>query len=286
MSIDTQSRPAGLGHTAVLMCVFNCLGVVFYNPSQGSLAAFLLRYVVVASLSFVVIWYYWQGQNWARWLVLVASALSLANLVMLPSFPPGGVVVGVAEAAFGAWMLYWLNTKPMRSYFHRPPPRPTFSRAALVSITGVLIIAALAVAAMGLSMMYSPTPRPVYDAGISAAHRQALGALYPEDERLLGLFSMGVFDVVEEGCFFTDSRIVVFEAGKVVSQATFAEVRALRLSRDKSFIGMSELAIGREDGNELYCKLPNAAAYSNDAAEFHARVASAWRRVKDRAGSE
>ena len=102
-----------LTRTAVLLCAFNLLGVLLYDPSAGGLWAFLMLYGCLATVSFVVIWYYRQGQNWARWLVLATSALSLLNIAFLPPLTAIATALVIAEAGFGAWLLYWLNTKPV-----------------------------------------------------------------------------------------------------------------------------------------------------------------------------
>ncbi len=74
---------------------------------------------VILLLSFVVIWFYWKGRNWARWLVLLTCLLALLNLTSLPSFPVLAQTVIVGEAALGAFLLVWLNTPAVRSYFTR-----------------------------------------------------------------------------------------------------------------------------------------------------------------------
>jgi hypothetical protein len=278
MSNDAIERPALLTHTTIALCVSNLLGFVLYDPSAGGLSAFLILYGLLASVSFVVIWYFWRGQNWARWLVLAVSVLSLLNMVFIPSVTRVGTVIMVAEAAFGGWLLYWLNTKPVALYFRNTPRRPALSKSAIVILGAVAVAAVLLVVAMGASMVFSPTPRPVYDDEISNAHREALRGLHPDGERLQGLFSMGVFDVAEEGCFFTDRRLVIFEDGKAIREAAFEDIRGLRLHREQGFAGMSELTVERNDGIQLYCRLPNASAYPNDASEFHERLTRVWRR--------
>ena len=40
---------------------------------------------------------------------------------------------------------------------------------------------------------------------------------------------------------------------------------------------MSELTIVRNDGIQLFCRLPNAVAYPNDASEFQERLTRASR---------
>lgn len=275
---DTAQRPAMLTWTAVLLCVFNVLGFFSFDISPESLAAFLIFYGILAAASFVVIWYFWEGQNWARWLVLAMSVLSLPNIALIPSMTRVPAIIAVVDAFLGVWLLYWLNTKRVARYFRSTPRSPALNKAAIVALGGMAVIAVLLLIAAGASMVFSPTPRPVYDDEISNAHRDALRVMHPDGERLLGLFSLGVFDVAEEGCLFTDRRVLVFEGGKVIQQATFQEIRDLQLRREQHFVGMSELTIERTDNIQLYCQLPNAGAYPNDASEFHERLARVWRR--------
>jgi hypothetical protein len=270
-------RPALLTRTTIALCIFNVLGILTYDPASEALGTFLILCGILITVSFVVIWYFWQGQNWARWLVVAGSVLSLLNIAMVPAMTRVGAAIVIGAAAFGMWLLYWLNTKPVALYFRNTPRKPALGKAAAAVFGGVVVAAVLLLVAMGASMVFSPTPRPVYGERISKAHRETVRSLYPESEQLLGLFSMGVFEVDEEGCLFTDKRVLVFEDGKVIQQATFDETRDLLLSRDRSFVGMSELTVVRNDGIQLYCRLPNAAAYPNDASEFHERVTRAWR---------
>jgi hypothetical protein len=278
MPNDTIGRPALLTPTALALSLINVLGVLLLDPSAGSFRAFLLVYVLLAAVSFAVIWFFWRGQNWARWLVLATSALSLVNITSMPSLTRAGTILVVTEAGVAIWLLYWLNTKPVALYFRRAQWRPTLARTAVVTVSVVAGVAVLLVAALAGSMAYAPTLRPVYGDGISPAHREALRGLHPGDERLLGLFSRGVFDVAEEGCLFTDRRVLVFEDGKVIVQAPFQEIRDVQLRRELGFVGNSELTVVRHDGTRLYCPLPNASAYANDAAEFHERMKAARRR--------
>jgi hypothetical protein len=112
-----------LGPPALAMCAMNLAGVMFYQPIGDGFPEwlgflfFIAAYAVVAAVSFVVIWFFWRRHNWARWAVMTASVLSLANLLLLPSTHVPGQVVIVIEALFGAWLLYWLNTSRVARHF-------------------------------------------------------------------------------------------------------------------------------------------------------------------------
>jgi hypothetical protein len=112
-------RPAGLAPVTAAMCVLNLTGFLFVEDS-GTPAAFGLILVgFIISLSYVVLWYFWQGRNWARWLVLLASGVALLNMFLLVTVPMVQRVVLIVEAAVGAFLLYWLNTSVVRVFFVR-----------------------------------------------------------------------------------------------------------------------------------------------------------------------
>jgi hypothetical protein len=117
-------RPAGMATVTGLLCVFAVAASAFYQRSPNlspwaSVAFFAAGYAVYAAISFVVIWFLWQGRNWARWLVIAGSLLALSNLLNFGDWYPMQQVVVVIEAAFGAWLLYWLNTKRVARFFVR-----------------------------------------------------------------------------------------------------------------------------------------------------------------------
>ena len=78
--------------------------------------------IVVAG--YVVLWFYWRGRNWARWLVLLSCFLCFLNLT---NFPGRNVVTQfmlVAEAVLAVLLRYWLDTREAKEFF-----RPTTQRA-------------------------------------------------------------------------------------------------------------------------------------------------------------
>jgi O-antigen/teichoic acid export membrane protein len=108
----------------LLLCVFNIAGVLFYEPLDGvptlvSLVAFGVIFGFIAAVSFVVIWFFWRGRNWARWLVLATSVLALLNVLLIPSSNLAAQFLIGVEAAVAVWLLYWLNTEDVSRYFKR-----------------------------------------------------------------------------------------------------------------------------------------------------------------------
>lgn len=272
-----QARPAALRPIALAMCALNGLAFFVLDPSLDSFPLTLSLTIAIVAVSLVVIWFFWRGRNWARWAVLFGSVLNLVSLGVPMDMNTGERALSVAYVALSLWLLYWLNTARVKEYFRRTPSRWTRGR------TGVVIVATLAacvilffVAVVALVLL-TPTARPVYGERISASHREALRGLYPEGETLLGLYSTGVFRVTEDGCLFTDNRVVAFGAESIRLEATYSEIAGITLRRDTTFFGTSELTIRRHDGTRLYCTLPNTTSRPNDPGEFHERVTAAWR---------
>jgi hypothetical protein len=86
------------------------------------------RSVVVATLScvlvsYVLLWFFWKGRNWARLLVLFLSVVAVLDLFTLIR-PPGNVVLYdagvIAWALLGVFSLYWLNRADVRGWFKNP----------------------------------------------------------------------------------------------------------------------------------------------------------------------
>lgn len=82
-----------------------------------------LRYLCHAFIAFclLVTYFYWHGKNWARILVLVYSAMQIGGLWLLKLHDYGyaDTAVMLAQALFGAFLLYWLNTAVVRQFFER-----------------------------------------------------------------------------------------------------------------------------------------------------------------------
>ena len=85
----------------------------------GDTGAFGLVFaLVVIAVSYAVLWLFWQGRNWARWLVMITSVIALSNLALVAAEPSWPLRIVIAtEALLGLFLIYWLNTKAVRAYF-------------------------------------------------------------------------------------------------------------------------------------------------------------------------
>src|SRR5258706_247449 len=110
-------QPRGIAETAWAMAGLNLLG---YSLIDGTAKHLIFNLVVVSLGTFVayfVLWFYWKGRNWARWLVMLTSLIALSNIRLWSSYGPVPRVMIALEAVLGTFLLYWLNTRPVRTYF-------------------------------------------------------------------------------------------------------------------------------------------------------------------------
>jgi hypothetical protein len=94
-------KPKDLAATTILMAVCNPLGFVFLDPSMGAMAIQIFVMALIVAVSYLVLWHYSRGMNWARFLVLVTSVIALLNLFIFPSATAGQRAVLILEAFLG-----------------------------------------------------------------------------------------------------------------------------------------------------------------------------------------
>jgi len=112
-------KPKGLKETAIIMGVFNIAGYIFVNPKSQYFATELALATAIILLSYVMLWYYWCGKNWARVLVILNSLLSVYNLTGIRKHTTAQAALIAVEAIMGLYLLWWLNTCQTKSYFKR-----------------------------------------------------------------------------------------------------------------------------------------------------------------------
>lgn len=114
-------RPKGLTAATLAMCLLNPTGYLFLTGEGEARAGLAVLFTIFILVGYVVLWYFWNGRNWARILVLLASGLALVNLLGVPTASPIQAAVILVEAAVGAYLLYWLNRQDIRRYFRQNP---------------------------------------------------------------------------------------------------------------------------------------------------------------------
>jgi hypothetical protein len=102
------------------MSLTNALGWLIVDWSKPHAATTFWLFTILILVGYLVIWFYWKGRNWARILVLLTSLLCLYNLRY---FLRGGIIEQVmigSEAVLAVFLLFWLNSRNVKSFFRAP----------------------------------------------------------------------------------------------------------------------------------------------------------------------
>lgn len=115
-------RPRGLLPSTVAIGVLNLTAFINLNWAHKSIVVITLLTVF---LSYLLLWCFWVGRNWARLVFLFLSVVAVINLFTL-IHPPGNVALYgtgvVAWALLGLFLLFWLNRTDVREWFKSPKP--------------------------------------------------------------------------------------------------------------------------------------------------------------------
>jgi hypothetical protein len=112
-----MERPRGITDITLALCVLN---VVFGYLSINANAGMVIPIIFVLA-RFVVLWFFWNGYNWARVLVWLASVISFANLTRWHDLGLFTRIAVANQLALSVFLLWWLNRPAVRRYFD---PRP------------------------------------------------------------------------------------------------------------------------------------------------------------------
>jgi hypothetical protein len=110
-------KPKGLKETAILMGISNVWIYLLVNYKSQHVVFVLTCLTVLVLLTYVVLWFYWCGKNWARILVILSSLVSLLNIMKIKENNSVQAAIIVAEAVLGLYLLWWLNTSEVKRYF-------------------------------------------------------------------------------------------------------------------------------------------------------------------------
>jgi hypothetical protein len=113
-------RPRRMLATTVAIGILNLTAFVNLKWTHRSAVAAAFLVVLV---SYTVLWFFWNGRNWARLVVLFISVVALLDLFTL-FHPPGNVLLYdaavIAWAILGLFLIYWLNRADVRGWFKHP----------------------------------------------------------------------------------------------------------------------------------------------------------------------
>jgi hypothetical protein len=116
-----MQRPIGVTITFILMCVTNASGYLAINWQLSNARTLFVFFTIFIAIGYLVLWFYWQGRNWARWIVLVECLQCFWNLKYIfhrnPRATPFEPVMIAAEAAIALYLVWYLNTPTVRGWF-------------------------------------------------------------------------------------------------------------------------------------------------------------------------
>ncbi len=110
-------RPVEVTATTLVMAVTNVMGYAVLLDRNEHLVATSALVTAIVAVSYLVLWFFWRGRNWARLLVLATSVLALLNVFTVPSANVLTVIMIVIEALTALFLLYWLNTARAKAFF-------------------------------------------------------------------------------------------------------------------------------------------------------------------------
>lgn len=128
---DEPSRPQGVGLTALalgaLVVIYFIRGLLHFLGGTLTVIPIFEQSLMCLGqgIELLIIWNYWKGQNWARIVVLlwsfVIAVRAVSNLIdhndsfiSLMSHP-----LSFFHALLAGFLLYWLNTRPVRAWFKK-----------------------------------------------------------------------------------------------------------------------------------------------------------------------
>ncbi|MEY4667698.1 MAG: hypothetical protein RL518_397 [Pseudomonadota bacterium] len=116
-------KPSELASITILMAIFNVCGVVFLDQNSANFAMESVVVGLLVSVTFVILYFFWLGRNWARILVLLTSVLALLNLIVIANSTLSQQIVIALEALLAIYLIYWLNTPRIKDFFVKRSPR-------------------------------------------------------------------------------------------------------------------------------------------------------------------
>jgi len=127
-----MQRPSGVTYTAAVMVLTTILGII--GNLTGTLPPQMMATFVHASafvsaiIGGIFIFLYWKGYSWVRWAVMIYCLVPLASLITIKNIfaisPINGVSV-VINVVLAIFLLYYLNTAPVRVWFNSPKTEAT-----------------------------------------------------------------------------------------------------------------------------------------------------------------
>jgi hypothetical protein len=133
-----MQRPSGVTLTAALMAVLTIVSVVAVFtmplpplPTSSAVSTSLIGTmargggIFAAVISAVFIFLYWKGFSWMRWVVMIYSIFPIIGLKAALALYPLSGIASIVSALLGVFLIWYLNTAPVKAWFESPKTEAT-----------------------------------------------------------------------------------------------------------------------------------------------------------------
>ncbi len=117
-----MQRPFGITITTILMCFTNAMGFLLIDWQLPNAGVLLFLFSLFIVLGYIALRFFWKGRSWARWLVMLTCLQCLWNLKAL--IHPSHLLIRrvevpmvLLEGIIAIYLLWYLNTRPIRTWF-------------------------------------------------------------------------------------------------------------------------------------------------------------------------
>ena len=124
-TLSAPMRPRASAVTTALMCLTNFCGFFLIPWKLRSAPVLFVFYSIVIAAGYVVLYFFWTGRNWARWMVLLTCILCFWNVwrlrvpVAAKYYSPVRAPMVLAEGLIAIYLVVYLNTPQAKAFFSR-----------------------------------------------------------------------------------------------------------------------------------------------------------------------
>jgi hypothetical protein len=102
--------------------LFELVGLFFIKLDAFAAPRYFVLFTagIMLAIFGAVVWFYWQGRNWARWIIMLLAILP-SLIILVRGYTIRPLAIEILDDSFGLFMLYWLNTERIRTFFRTAP---------------------------------------------------------------------------------------------------------------------------------------------------------------------
>ena len=114
-----MAKPKNLTRLTLLMCVLNIAAYLYISGNEQTKIYEIILFTIWIGLRFFILFNFHKGFNWARIAIMIFSGFFIINLLALDYFYYTAQAILIIEAILGTYLLYYLNSQPVKEYFNQ-----------------------------------------------------------------------------------------------------------------------------------------------------------------------